>query len=464
MQTFGRSETFTIDYRYYTHCGYFIKYNRPTYKIKKEERALPLTYRFIADPDYNENGPNPNILQWIMGLTVCANGQIKTMKVDRENEDCGIGGMLSYLCMTDEDVMNDDDDDETHDVKGFQLPDELSNVQGILHPKRCTRLFFTDFQHTCNTCEHQDIPGIVWCPAGVNTLRGILQAALDAKYRWTIVIDKMDPTVNDLTIHATDDVMQPDVFSTITQNLQRKFLFCQQYSVKWSIHAMTEKFLSVSINKVRYNLCPKKTKDRKYFVKKIEEDDNHRTFWASFDKADLERFTDPKDLIHVSIAHIECKGGRTTLTSFDKPGQIKDYKGCGIMDTLQYLCYTDADVIGQGKGYDINTDYRLNEVGRTDAKKWKDLLETSCTKIYFGATMFGTRETSPLTDQRVIDLLSIYVDSGYEDMVIISSAKEDVNTKAKQNKYSTEEILISMMKHPVSKNRFLDMVAYFCKK
>ena len=366
---------------------------------------------------------------------------------DSNIKSCGIEGMLSYLCMTDKDVMMDE---EVTDIKGFDFNEELKKteaIQNILDDKYCTKLFYVDFNN--------DNVGNIGDK--LKTLKDLFRAALDAEYRWTIVIDKDGKKPNDVNVYATNsalkEIAKPDDITHY--HFVAKLLFCEQYSIKrQAIPAMTEKqIIRLNFHPVFRKSCPKEHWIFGYFVKKTKTRVRgvlQIAFWAAFEQKNL---VDTKQ--DTKAAYAKCKPRSIGMVTYIK----KEYEKCGILETLQYLCLTDTDATGPGQGYYINNDPNWNQGAiraDPDRKQLKELLER-CDKIYYD----GSQTSSETMASGWLNVMS---DAGYKTMVLIVDRNRHIHKKPHkpQGNYCTEEVIVETMDDR-EKNLYVDMLAYFCK-
>ena len=180
---------YDIDYEYHKDCPLYTKALIKDYRTRKITRKIndEITgFTFVA-----------LVIHHGQVTAVCWKGQIMALRIGVECEDCGIEGMLSYLCMTDTDVMREYER-QGSGVSGFEFNEDFpltDPIQTFINVKRCTKIAFIDFKDA-----RSDIPGRQ-CPAKQESLDDVSRAALDARYRWTIVIDKMGKAPNE--VHAS---------------------------------------------------------------------------------------------------------------------------------------------------------------------------------------------------------------------------------------------------------------------
>ena len=473
----GSKATFDINYEFYTTCEVYaaqVSADLPrTYDITKMRGSkhpllpFPSFDLFLVNvADEIKVGTDPN--QWKLGAA-CSRGQISNLDVGSKMRNCGMVAMISFLCMTDHNVMRDSEATNkclnyVTKFKGFQLGAEdayiphadLRMTQAIrsqLESRYCNKLFYVNVDELIKTVEPETIKDIFW-------------AALDAAFYWTIVIEytKYGVTPNMVQAHTTHNLidrmmgLSPDEMH-IFSHFPTKILFCQQYSLRQQtiqFGANNNPFvITLTINNVRYKYsCDNFDED--IFVMKTTIKGNRLLRGNRF----LAKFAAGGGITeHNSEVAVNCRPD--IPEEFWNSRETSTGKSCGLATTLRYICLTDPDTDTLA-GYNLDEDPNFPSDPNQPKSALKIRFQGLCTKIFRKNLLFGNTG-SPSPYERVSEHLGMLLDAGYDQMLLIYSGTY-LSDPEMEKLYSVHNLLISIMDDHTTVNRYRGMVAYFCKK
>ena len=447
----------------------------------------------------------------------CSAGQIQELSIGEDMTHCGIEGMLTYLCMEDPDVVKSIAG--LYTVKGYGWFDEfqmdISDLEIIdpvnknLDSHDCTTRFYINSDMSdikSDTRIHLAEP---------NALISVLNAAVNAHYRFVFLLDGLGTTENEVNIYGVRNKLEElKRDSKIFHQFEnKKMLFCKQHSRKDLKDLRLEKDLKFDSSNKRYKfeISNKRTKE------KCQQSTPYGTYWGmrrTRNEKTVKR--KPEDIARQQlvqyyikrmdidvpsgskmISQDECEG--TAITKKDSDGYIAckkgiepeiivkpDFQNCGIESVLEYFCLTDDQVSGEGQGYNLESDVSTFVTEPQKALKTRLL---TCDKLYYPARLFQNRQIHVIGDNEknpdkkgvfdyVLERLIAILDSGYEKVALICTKKTCKNKKQFEELekiHYVESIIISMMteKNVPRENKlfpwlggipwFRGIGAYFCK-
>lgn len=441
---------------------------------------LPDDYRpyyFNADVRLVDRTQNPThdpdqIYAQFNSVAECNLAELKYLQVGSKVRRCGIGSMLTYICMTDNAVLGIKPPANIKEIRTYVFWNKLEGYQWENNPAfgagtnlfgriqstideklQCRRLFCIDSskgnEKTFN-------------PLAV---LAFLYAAMDAEYRWVVAVGHHPPNAPTVDFHSLKTLIADiSPTNTIVNSDEAKkvkyfkLIFCKQFSLEKVIFEplSSNQQQSYFIPK-RYNGNCKFTKDISaisvptYKVKKYVDDHGLYTFDVTF-------FGD-RVIPLKGYAYIQCRNGNIQIPQI-VDGALGIAWDCGMEALLAYLCMIDQDVMADKIGYKheiMSTITSHNGAVEGSLTSLENEKFRQCNQVaYFLNT--AERPVSKFHHLKVKEQLNAATDARYTKMFVTK-----LPMVADPREYDTEQELISVMKNLQHAETYYDRYIFFCK-